>query len=241
VSPVGILQNFYVGIRRPHTDDVSRAPKFWTRLVGYGRRGGRDGGRGRGRGIDNRQQKNRYNHFSDGDFEDAEEDEIVDDEEDEADTGKTANEDKTKLKSILMAAAWNLHTYAWILTDSPSANEEYYDKEDFITEEEMQLKRNTAENEETKNKEEMVGVMSVIKKKRALSIIDEADTENKQDDNNTTDATQTAEMNKERHGNATTGTTQTATMNKESHGTQEKCDKAAGGSIHQDKRKKQPQ
>jgi hypothetical protein len=97
-------------------------------LAGYGRHGGRDGGRGRGSGIANRQQKNRFDHFFYGDFEDAEEDEIVDDEEDEAKTGT-------------------------------EADDKLYNKEDFITEEEMQLKRNTAENKEKKNEEEMSGLV----------------------------------------------------------------------------------
>jgi hypothetical protein len=89
-----------------------------------------------------------------------------------------------------------------------------------------------------KNEEEMVGVETVIKKKRALSLTDEADTENKQDNSNTTNATKTAARKKEMHGNATTATT--AATNQESHGNQGK-DGNGQGSLHQAKRKKQPQ
>jgi hypothetical protein len=163
-------------------------------LAGYGRHGGRDGGRGRGSGTNNGQQKNRYEQFSDGDFKDAEEEEIdddanaFDDEEDEAVTGKTETD-------------------------------ELYKAEDFITEEEMQLKGNTAT--EGKKNDEMVGVETVIQKKRALSLSDAANSENPN-----TDTTKTAEKHTEGHSNDDTATTD-ANKNKEKHGDHGNDDNAA--------------
>jgi hypothetical protein len=133
--------------------------------VGYGNRGGRDGGRGRGSAINNGQKTNRYEQFSDTEFEDAEEEASDDDDEDDEDE-TAVNEDETKHTN---SETGGNHT---TVNGEEKKDEDAYDGDDFITEEEMQNKQNTAD-DKAGDETEMVGVVTQIQKKRALSIEDE--------------------------------------------------------------------
>ena len=106
---------------------------------------------------------NRYEQFSDTEFEDAEEEASDDDDEDKTEETEGANQHKTRE---------NDGKQITVSTEEKTDADAYpYDGDDFITEEEMQNKQNTADNTEG-NKIEMVSVVTEIQKKRALSIKD---------------------------------------------------------------------
>jgi hypothetical protein len=131
--------------------------------VGYGNRGGRDGGRGRGSGTNNGQKMNQYKQFSDTEFEDAAEEASHDDDEDDEDetaANEGANQHKTGENGRKQIT----------VSEEGKKDADAYD--DFITEEEMQNKQKKADNTK-EDKTAMVGVVTEIQKKRALSIDDE--------------------------------------------------------------------
>jgi hypothetical protein len=138
----------------------------WTQVRGRGGgRGGRGGrvgyGRG-GRGIDGGEtnkfetKTNQYDHFGDSDeVEDVEDDEEDEDvkffADEEADKQKQENKDKANSEGKA--------------DNHKKGNEGTNEENDFITEEEMN--RNRRNEEDTSS--EMVGVQTVIQKKRSLS------------------------------------------------------------------------